>query len=144
VFALSDGVVTIRSPQPGEAAILVTGRDDVFHRFLGDGDPDPSPTACIVVEGEIVGWVDYDVERPWLEPGEVNVGYNVFAAHRGKGYASRAVELLLVHLADDTAHTVATLLIDPHNERSLALARRCAFTRVGDLDGNPYWKRIVR
>lgn len=141
---MTDGVVTIRAPQPGDAAVLVAGRDDVFHRFLGDGDDEPAPTACIVVDGEVVGWVDYDVERSWLEPGEVNVGYNVFASHRGNGYASRAVELLLQHLADDTAYAVATLLIDPNNERSLALARRCSFTLVGDLDGNPYWKRSVR
>ena len=115
----------------------------MFHRFMGEGEPLPSPTACIVVDLEIVGWVDYDVDRAWLEPGEVNVGYNVFARHRGKGYASRAVRLLLQHLAEDTAYTTATLLIDPSNERSLALAQRCDFTLVGDLDGNPYWKRLV-
>jgi len=137
-------VVVVRSPEPGDAAVLIAGRDAVFHRFLGEGDPAPTPTACIVVDNEIVGWVDFDVDRTWLEPGEVNVGYNVFAPHRGKGYASRAVELLLQHLAVDTEYTVATLLIDPNNERSLALARRCQFTLVGDLDGNPYWKRRVR
>lgn len=141
---MTDGVVTIRPPEPGDAATLVAGRDEVFHRFLGDGDADPAPVACIVVGDAVVGWVDYDVERAWLEPGEVNVGYNVFAEHRGNGYASRAVELLLQHLLRDTTYTVATLLIDPRNERSLALAQRCSFTLVGDLDGNPYWKRSVR
>ena len=141
---LSDGAVTLRAPQPGDAALLVAGRDEVFRRFMGEGDPEPSPTACIVVDDEIVGWVDYDVDRSWLEPGEVNVGYNVFAPHRGQGYATRAVELLLQHLAADTEYTTATLLIDPSNERSLALAQRGNFTRVGDLDGNPYWKRTIR
>lgn len=139
----TDGVVTIRAPEPGDAALLVSGRDEVFHRFMGEGDVEPAPTACIVVDGEIVGWVDYDVERAWLEPGEVNVGYNVFATHRGQGYASRAVRLLVQHLAAATSYTTATLLIDPSNERSLALAERCGFAMVGDLDGNPYWKRPV-
>jgi aminoglycoside 6'-N-acetyltransferase len=141
---LSDGVVLIRAPAPGDAAILVAGRDEVFHRFMGEGAEHPRPTACVVVNDEIVGWVDYDVDRTWLLPGEVNVGYNVFAPHRGKGYATRAVELLLQHLAEDTAFDTATLLIDSDNERSLALARRALFDAHGELDGNRYWKRPIR
>jgi len=141
---LSDGVVLIRAPAPGDDAILVAGRDDVFHRFMGEGDAHPSPTAVIVVDDEIVGWVDYDVDRTWLRSGEVNVGYSVFALHRGNGYATRAVELLLQHLADDTAFDTATLLIDSDNERSLALARRAQFDAHGELEGNQYWKRHVR
>ena len=141
---LSDGVVRIRAPVPGDAAILVAGRDEVFHRFMGEGVEIPCPTACVVVNDEIVGWVDYDVDRSWLSRGEVNVGYNLFAPHRGKGYATRAVELLLQHLAEDTAYDTATLLIDADNERSLALARRARFDAHGTLDGNQYWKRSVR
>lgn len=142
--ALSDGAVLIRPPVDGDAAVLIAGRDEVFHRFMGDGDDNPAPVAVIVVDDEIVGWVDYDVDREWLLPGEVNVGYNVFASHRGNGYATRAVELLLQHLADDTGYGTATLLIDRDNERSLALARRAHFDAHGELDGNPYWKRPVR
>ena len=140
---MTDGVVIIRAPEPGDAAVLVAGRDSVFHRFLGPGADEPSPTACIVVDDAIVGWVDFDIDRSWLEPGEVNVGYNVFASHRGKGYASRAVQLLLQHLALDTDHRVATLLIDPENEKSLALAARNGFAAHGDLDGNPYFKKAL-
>jgi len=141
---LSDGVVLIRAAAPEDASILVAGRDEVFHRFMGEGSENPCPTACIVVDDEIVGWVDYEVDRAWLAPGEVNVGYNVFAPHRGKGYATRAVELLLQHLAQDTGYDTATLLIDTDNERSLALARRARFDAHGTLDGNQYWKRSVR
>ena len=142
--ALSDGVVVIRAPAAGDAAVLVAGRDELFHRFMGEGDAHPVPTACIIIDHDIVGWVDYEVDRPWLLSGEVNVGYNVFAAHRGNGYATRAVELLLQHLAEDTTYDTATLLIDPNNERSLALAQRTGFVAHGTLDGNLYWKRRVR
>ncbi len=139
----TDGVVTIRPPEPGDAGVLVAGRDEVSRRWLGAGVPDPKPTGCIVVDGEVVGWVDYDLDRAWLRPGEVNLGYNVFAPHRGRGCATRAVQLLMHHLAVGTAHRTATLLIAPGNERSLALAARTRFSPSGDLDGNPYFKRPV-
>ena len=126
--AATDGVVILRPPASGDRATLIAGRDDEFHRWMGEGDPNPEPTGCIVVGNRVVGWVDYDLERDWLEPGEVNVGYTVFAPYRGNGYGSRAVELLLRRLASDTAHTVATLLIHKENERSLALAARVGFT----------------
>jgi RimJ/RimL family protein N-acetyltransferase len=140
---LSDGVVAIRPGSPSDVARLIEGRDEEFHRFLGPGDAEPRPAACIVIDDLVVGWVDYDDERPWLEADEVNVGYNVFQPFRGNGYATRAVRLLMRHLAIDTEWQVATLLIAPDNARSLALARRAGFEPAGDLDGNPYWKQRV-
>ncbi|HEX5586613.1 MAG TPA: GNAT family N-acetyltransferase [Acidimicrobiia bacterium] len=142
-WTLGDGVVSLRPARPGDAAQLVAGRDAEFHRWLGPGDDDPCPAACIVVAGEVVGWVDVDVDRSWLGPGEVNVGYCVFPAHRGNGYATRALQLLVVHLARDTEFHTATLLIDAENQRSLAVARRAGFTFLGDFDGNPYFARVV-
>ncbi|MEY2448563.1 MAG: hypothetical protein QOH79_2039 [Acidimicrobiaceae bacterium] len=139
----SDGIISIRPSTSTDVAALIDGRDEEFHRFLGEGDPEPHPVACIVVDDVVVGWVDYDHDRPWLEPDEVNVGYNLFRAFRGKGYATRAVRLLMLHLATDTDWRVATLLIHPDNARSLALARRAGFEPAGDLDGSPYWKQRV-
>lgn len=135
----TDGLVTIRP----SAASDVAGRDEVSRRFLGPGDADRQPTGGIVVDNTVVGWVDYDANGSWLEPGEVNVGYHLFAAFRGHGYASRAVQLLIHHLAIDTSYRVATLLIHPDNGPSLALARRLRFTPHGDVDGSQYWKRTV-
>jgi RimJ/RimL family protein N-acetyltransferase len=123
-----DGPVRICAPGPGDARVLVAGRDEEFYRWLGPGDAEPRPAACIHAGGRIVGWVDYDrdPEHDWLAPGEVNIGYYVFPADRGHGYATRAVRLLLRHLAVRTDYTVASLLIDPGNARSLALAARIA------------------
>ncbi len=98
---------------------------------------------CVWVGEQLVGWVDYDLDadHDWLRPGEVNVGYFLFAAARGKGYASRAVDLLLEHLRRDTEHRVATLLIHPENERSLALASRLQFEQRGKVNGEPFFTR---
>lgn len=137
----SDGVVTLQPPRPGDARLLVAGRDEEFHRWFGPGAEEPSPVACIWVDADLVGWVDYDLEHDWLEPGEVNVGYYLFPGARGKGYASRAVELLLQHLSRNTEHTVATLVIRPENSRSLSLARRLGFLQKGQLEGGLFFAR---
>jgi len=78
--------------------------------------------------------------RPGLLPGEVNIGYNVFLAHRGRGYATRAVRLLFDHLAANTDHSVATLLINPGNQRSIGVAERLGCERRPDFDDNAYYK----
>lgn len=139
MLPISDDVVTLREPEPGDAAVIVAGRDDEFRRFLGPGRDDPTPTASIVVAGEVVGWVDHD-DRAWLAPDDRNLGYNVLPGHRGRGYASRAVRLLLAHLAEEGRYRVATLLIDPANEPSLALADRLGFEALDDLDGSRYFR----
>lgn len=102
------------------------------------------PLASVVVDGAVAGWIDFDVERSWLEPGEVNVGYFLIASFRRKGYATRALELLLTYLGEETDYRVATLLIDTNNERSLAVARRARFEQVAGIGGGAhYFKRAV-
>ncbi len=142
VLPITDGVVTLRTMRTGDRDGLLAGRDEVARRFLGEGDPDPRPVAVVEVGGAVVGWVDVD-DRAWLEPHECNVGYLVFPEHRGKGFASRAVQLLLQLLASEGRYSVATLLIDRENEPSLGLARRLGYPRVPDLDGHPFFKVAV-
>lgn len=116
----------MREPRTGDAAVLIAGRDEEFHRFLGPGSDEPRPTAVIEVDENdgpvVVGWVDHDDDRPWLAPGQCNVGYHVFAPHRSRGYATRAVRLLLQQLAAQAECTEATFLIDADNAPSLRVA----------------------
>ena len=138
---VSDGTVTLRGLRDGDAAILVAGRDTEFHRFMGEGRSNPTPTAIIEVGGEVVGWVDYDHDatRTWLDPDECNVGYHVFAPHRSRGIARRAVGLLLTLVAGDARYRVATFLIDPQNAASLRVAAAVGATERERLtvEGRP-------
>jgi RimJ/RimL family protein N-acetyltransferase len=140
---VTDGIVTVRQPAQGDAALLISGRDEEFRRWLGPGSRCPDPTGCVVAGGQVVGWVDYDTDRPWLNRGAVNIGYNLFAAHRGRGYATRAVRLLVHHLAIQATVRNATLLIHPDNRRSLAVARRAGFAMAGVVNGQPLLSRQV-
>ena len=129
--SLSDGVVTLRPSSPEDVPLIIAGRDAAFRRFIGEGSVVPRPKYCIVIDGSLVGWVDHDRDgdRWWLAPDEVNIGYHVFPEHRRRGYATRAVALVLAQLRSGTDVGVATLLIHPDNSPSIAIARRHAFER---------------
>jgi RimJ/RimL family protein N-acetyltransferase len=140
---MSDGAITIRPPGPGDRAVIVAGRDAESKRWLGEGSDNPAPTGCIAAGGQTVGWVDYDTDRDWLHPHQVNVGYQVFAEHRGHGYATRAVRLLIEHLAALTSYREATLLIDERNAASLAVAARLAATPAPAANIGPMQRFFV-
>lgn len=106
----------------GDRQLIVDARDADSDRWLGPGSPDPSPTACIELNGDVVGWIDADPSPVWLQPGEANVGYSVFPAHRGNGYAARAVRLLTAEL-DEPGLRRALLVIDVDNHASVRVAR---------------------
>jgi RimJ/RimL family protein N-acetyltransferase len=142
-WELSDGIVGIRPPSDEDRAAFLAGRDDEWQRWLAPGTDDPRPTASIVVDGSVVGWVDFDTDRDWLAPGEVNIGYSVFAQYRRRGYAARGVELLLRHLAERTAAHTATLTIDPENVASLGVAARAGFVVVPAAAPNVFLTRPV-
>ena len=141
--ALTDGEITLRPPTDGEAEILVAERDAEFRRFLGDGSPAPSPTAVIAnAARQVVGWIDCDVERDWLQEGEVNIGYNVFAQHRGQGLATRSLRLLVEHLRAGSDFAAATLLVDPANAASITVGYRAGFERHEDVNGQLFFKLL--
>jgi predicted acetyltransferase len=122
VLPACDGLITLRPFVIGDRQLIIDARDEEFQHWLGPGAPDPSPTACIEVDGHVVGWIDADPSPAWLRPGEANIGYSVFPAHRGNGYAAGAVRLLAAEL-DEPGLRSGLLVIDVHNHASVGVAR---------------------
>jgi RimJ/RimL family protein N-acetyltransferase len=146
MLPLTDGVVTLRTPQRSDRATLVAGRDAEHRKWLGQGADDPQPTACIVADEVVIGWVDADPAPSWLPPGGVNIGYSLFQHVRGHGLATRAVKLLLLHLVEQKAATRAIAAIDPDNIRSIGVVQRAGFIEVSrpDLGLGLIFERSIR
>ena len=123
----TNGRVSLRAFDPLDQAALLAGRDEEWSRWLGPGHDHPQPTACIIVDGEIVGWMDSDPQNPRLGEGETNLGYNVFAPHRGNGYATDAVVLMIQWLKSEGGLHTATMSIDRDNRASLRVAEKAGF-----------------
>jgi RimJ/RimL family protein N-acetyltransferase len=81
-----------------------------------------------VAGGQVVGWVDYDTDRDWLPPDQVNMAHQVLPEQRGRGYATRVVRLPVEHLAAHRFYREATLLLDERNAASLRVAARLSAT----------------
>jgi RimJ/RimL family protein N-acetyltransferase len=65
-----------------------------------------------------------------LDTDEPDLGYWVAAAHRGRGYATRAGGLLLAWAAANLDDDRVLLVVEPDNEASLGVAARLGFRRV--------------
>lgn len=67
-----------------------------------------------------------------IAPGGIEIGYTIFSAYRGQGYATEACRALM-----DWAHTAHAinrfiLSIAPDNTPSLRIAHRLGFIRIGE------------
>jgi RimJ/RimL family protein N-acetyltransferase len=98
----------------------------------------------MLVDNVIVGWVDFDTDRDWLGPGEINVGYNVFAEFRGRGFATRGVLLLLQSLEESGEFHTATVSIAAGNDASLAVASKAGFEVVASTPDGWRLSRPIR
>lgn len=126
---LVSGEVAVRPFTVSAQQALLAGWDEAARR-----SPEPAPVASIDVGSTVVGWVDYDDDRQWLSEHEVNVGYEVFPEPRGNGYGSCALRLICDYLDSRTPKLHPTLLIDPSNAASLAVAVRVGFEQVSAVD----------
>lgn len=141
---LSGHAVTLRPPTDDDVAALAAIRTtpEVHHRWRGGGDMEaavredvadhPGTGLVIVVEGSVVGWIQWDAED---EPEYRHAGIDVYVdpAVHGRGIGTDAVRTLARHLVDDHGHH--RLTIDPaaDNEAAIACYAKVGFQPVGIL-----------
>lgn len=86
------------------------------------------------LDGRLAGYVDCDPDiADGLEAGDVNVSYAVHPWARRRGVAVEAVRLICAHVRAEQIGTRAAIRVDPENEASVRVARRCGFTYVHDF-----------
>lgn len=153
IGAVTDGLLELRPLDLADAAAHLAGEDADSTRWLAD----PAPSVASVREwilhnrvqlmtdgpvcnlgvrelatGALVGNVESNAEEPSISPDEVNISYGIFPAWRGRGYAVRAINLLLGRLARSHGSIPdAVIRVDPSNVRSIAVAERAGFVRDG-------------
>jgi RimJ/RimL family protein N-acetyltransferase len=86
------------------------------------------------LDGHLAGYVDCDPDvGDGLEAGDVNVSYAVHPWARGRGVAVEAVRLICAFVGANQIGTRAAIRVEPENEASVRVARRCGFSYVRDF-----------
>lgn len=161
--SLTDAVVTLDEHRLADAAADLAGEDDEIRRRFDGGRPatlaeaedairryqarraaeGPEVTYALrLADGTLIGGVE--IRRPTAAAADV--GYWVFPAFRGHGYARRGLELLweaamrtIDGLAEISAH------IEPDNVASLRTAQAAGFREAGSVVENGALRlRLVR
>ncbi len=79
-----------------------------------------------VQDGVVVGHTGF--HGPPELVGRAEIGYHVFAAYRGRGYASESA-MALVGWAQEQGHDTVYASVSPENAASLAVLRKLGFRR---------------
>jgi [ribosomal protein S5]-alanine N-acetyltransferase len=127
---------------PAEAGAMRAGRrDPSWHpAYPRPDDVDAASMARagytwgprhIVWDGRVVGTIG-PLGPP--EEGEVEVGYGLVTAARGRGLASEALRALLAET--DAVHVGVRCAVRPDNGASLRVLAGCGFTELRGTDGD--------
>lgn len=106
-------------------------RQWVAKRALQRGEDDTFFFVIETLAREVVGSISTSVYD--RRNGTFGYGVGVLVAHRGKGYASEAVELLLNYFFRELRYQKATAHVYSFNEPSIRLHERLGFVREGQL-----------
>lgn len=139
-FGLDDEVAATRAHEElaaeGSTFLLDRDRVDTWQEYLTlldrqhrgrDPRPDrvPSSLLAVTVDDELAGRVSIRHElNAFLAREGGHVGYAIVPAYRGRGYATRALELAVADV-HDRGERPAVLVCDADNEASRTVIERC-------------------
>ena len=88
------------------------------------------PAAWLIVDGdEVVGLCS--ITKPFASPGVVEIGYGIAPERRGRGFATRAVGLLLALVGADERIKIVAAETAVDNLPSQRTLEKNGFTRIG-------------
>jgi [ribosomal protein S5]-alanine N-acetyltransferase len=106
---------------------------------------------AVVLDGRMIGHAGYHGPpgvNAKQNPAAVELGYTIFPAYRGHGYATRAATILMDIAEERGGIRHFVLSVGPHNEPSLAIVRKLGFVRTGEqmdeIDGLEYVFELSR
>ena len=154
---LTDGVIVLRDWRDDdvEAAVRATHDPEIprwtrvpedntpenVRAFLADSIAEERLIIADAETDELLGATG--VMRVDEESRRAEIGYWVAAEHRGRGVASRAVELLAAWALGERGLRRVELHIDPRNAASLRVAEKAGFQFEGVLRGYEEIKGVV-
>jgi RimJ/RimL family protein N-acetyltransferase len=155
---LSDGAVTLSPLRLDDVDAHLAGEDELLVRWLNEAPGTREGVEAYFlhcreqwdVEGPLrafgiragaeetlAGTIDLRFEGEGLAPGQVNVAYGLYPSWRGRGLATRAVDLVCRYAAGQGV-TEAVIRVEPENLASARVAQRAGFTyirRIRETDG---------
>ena len=146
--SLTDGVIQLRPLTQADAAAHLAGEDEEMAKWLSGGRSTAATVQTAIDKFEeqwrtggprrvfacsndqLIGFVEANLELLG-NPAEVNVSYGIFPPWRGWGLAGRAIDLVAEYLRSATEARGIVLQIAPENGRSIRVAEKAGFARVG-------------
>lgn len=150
---LSDGALTLSPLRLDDAEAHLAGEDEQLIRWYSGGPgtregveaylrhcqqqwATGGPLRAFAIragaEQILAGTVDLRFEGEGLATGKVHVAYGLYAAWRGRGLATRAVDLACHYAAEHGAST-AVVKVEPGSPASARVALRTGFTYAGRI-----------
>lgn len=165
---ISDGVIVLRPLRIEDAAEHLAGEDAELVRWLNGGpgtidsvqrhvevvqqmweNQGPIFTFAIrlLAEDTLVGTIDVQLNQEAYGSDQANLAYGLYPDWRGRGFATRAVNLALKFLRTGTTVRSALIRTEPANLSSAAVAVRARFTLTAPAakagDGHDWYEHAL-